>query len=469
VIPHRSLGPGWSVSLAASALDQVNDGLIVVDGSWTVQYTNAIALALVERTHDEMVGQVFWDVFPEAYDHEFGIAYRQAMETGVEQHLEAYYGPLRGWFDVRAIPTADGLTFCFQNVNERREAAAAQDALVQAIMAVAESLTVEDVAAALDGAVLEVLGMDITDLSIFDEPREGGTSLTLTASSVTVPLVAAQHAVGAAVLAWDADRDVDEHVLRFLRMLGAQGGAAIERTRLLARQQIIAETLQQAMLPVTLPHVDGVDIAASYLPATAGLSVGGDWYDALALRDGRLVVAVGDVAGHGVDAAAAMGQVRNALRAYAVEGHGPAAMLQLLDELIDEAGHDLFTTAVVAEYQPSTGVLTWGSAGHLPPILWTSGGVRLLESEVGAPIGVRGPAGFTESEVKLEPGDVFLAYTDGLVERRGEDLGTGLERLCAAVERLPGSDPATVCDDIVDDVVGGARSDDICVLAIRRT
>lgn len=433
-----------------------------------MQYANAIALALVERTHDELVGHVFWDVFPESYDHEFGIAYRRAMDTRVEEHLEAYYGPLRGWFDVRAIPTADGLTFCFQNVDERRDAAAAQDALVQAIMAVAESMTVDDVTAALDGAVLEVLGTGIVDLSLFDESRDTGTSLTFTASAITVPLVAAQRAVGAAVIAWDANQDVDEHVLRFLRMLGAQGGAAIERTRMLERQQVIAETLQQAMLPGALPDVAGVDIAASYLPATAGLSVGGDWFDALELRDGRLVVAVGDVAGHGVEAAAAMGQVRNALRAYAVEGHGPAAMLQLLDELIDEAGHDLFTTAVIAEYQPTTGVLTWGSAGHLPPLLWTSDGVRLLESEAGAPIGVRGPAGFTECEVKLEPGDVFVAYTDGLVERRGEDLGTGLERLRSAVARLPACDPARVCTDIVGDVVGQARADDICMLAIRR-
>jgi hypothetical protein len=458
-----------SSPVAAAALDHINDGLILVDADWTITYVNGVAVDLVDRTRTELLGERFWDVFPEAYDHEFGRSYRRAMDTRIEEQLEAYYGPLLGWFDVRAIPSDDGLTLCFQNVNERRAAVAAQDALVRSIMAVAESMTVEEITVALDEAVVLVVGSAIPDVVIFDGPEDGPIDVAVTATSVSVPLVAGRRAVGRVVVPRDGDVDLDPQTLRFLRMLGAQGGAALERMRSIAHQRAIAETLQQAMLPATLPANDRAEIAACYLPATKGLSVGGDWYDALELRDGRIVVAVGDVAGHGVDAAAAMGQVRNALRAYAVEGHSPATLLHLLDVLIDEAGHDLFTTAIVASYDPVTGSLTCASAGHLPPILWTDAGARVLEIAPGAPIGVRGPQPYVERTVVLEPGDALVAYTDGLVERRGESIDDGIERLRASIEQLSSRVPATACDDIAMAVTGDGRADDICVLALRRT
>jgi serine phosphatase RsbU (regulator of sigma subunit) len=462
--------PGWTAAIAAASLEQINDGLIVVDGDWIVVYVNAVALELVERTAEQMTGERFWDVFPESYDHEFGIAYRKAMDNREEHRLEAYYGPLQGWFDVRAIPTNDGITFCFQNVNARRAAAEAQEVLVRSVMAVAESMTIDDVRRALDRAVLDVLGATVLDLVVLaDDDTGDGTDLLLLPSAVRVPLLAAQQAVGSVTIAWDPTRDLDEHALRFLRLLGAQAGSAVERSRLLDRQRAIAETLQQAMLPTALPTIAGAEIAACYLPATAGLSVGGDWYDALELRDGRVIVAVGDVAGHGIEAAAAMGQVRNALRAYAVDGHRPGAILQRLDTLIAEAGQDLFTTAVVAEYEPSTGVVAVASAGHLPPIVWSGDDVRTLDLVVGAPIGVRGPNEFAETMVTLAPGDVLIAYTDGLVERRGEDIDRGLDRLRQIVAALPAREPSTTCESIVTEIVGDLRHDDICVLALRRT
>jgi PAS domain S-box-containing protein len=456
--------------VAAAALDHINDGLILVDEDWTITYVNGVAVELVDHTRQEMLGVRFWDVFPEAYDHEFGLAYRRAMDTRTEVRLEAYYGPLLGWFDVRAIPSDDGgVTLCFQNVNERRAAAAAQDALVRSIMAVAESMTIEEITVALDEAVLLVVGGAITDVVIFDGPDDGPTDVAVTAKSVSVPLVAGRRAVGRVDVPWDAEVDLDPQTLRFLRMLGAQGGAAVERMRSMAHQRAIAETLQQAMLPATLPAADGAEIAACYLPATKGLSVGGDWYDALELRDGRIIVAVGDVAGHGVEAAAAMGQVRNALRAYAVEGHPPSTLLHLLDVLIDEAGLDLFTTAIVAAYDPTSGSLTCASAGHLPPIIWTDAGARVLDIAPGAPIGVRGPQPYTEHTVVLEPGDALVAYTDGLVERRGESIDDGIERLRAAIEALSSRAPAIACDAIAAAVTSDGRADDICVLALRRT
>lgn len=439
-----STDPARSAARAADALEHVNDALIVVDRAWTIEYANAVATELVEHDADDMVGLSFWDIFPESYDHEFGIAYRRVMDTGVEERIETFYGPLRGWFDVRVIPSDAGITFCFQNVNERRAAVAAQEALVQAITALAESTTVEAIEEALAVATHDVLGVDVTALVL---GADGSVSL---ASS-------------------DGDTALDERRERVLQMLSAQCSAALERLSVLERQRAIAGTLQQAMLPTALPVVPGADIAASYVPATADLSVGGDWYDAIRLRNGSLAIAIGDVAGHGVDAAAAMGQVRNAFRAYAVDGHGPASILQRLDVLIDEAGsHDLFTTAIVAVYDPASGALRWSNAGHLPLLLRDGTGARFLDSPVGAPIGVRGPAGFSERDVVLAPGDLVLAYTDGLVERRDEHLADGLERLRKVLEHVSLATEAA-CRETIAALGGPRRGDDICVIALRRS
>ena len=212
-------------------------------------------------------------------------------------------------------------------------------------------------------------------------------------------------------------------------------------------------------------------MSACYLPATTDLTVGGDWYDAFTLSDGRLAFAVGDVSGHGVQAAAAMGQMRNALRAYVAEGHSPAIALTKLDELVDRAGHGFFATAIAAVYDPVSGELVWSNAGHPPLVLRLQATARLLEGHVGAPIGVRGPQGHRDEHLTLQVGEQLVGYTDGLVERRQENLGVGLERLLSAV--VDAAVPITTgdwCGSLVDAVLGSAtREVDICVLVLHRT
>ncbi len=179
---------------------------------------------------------------------------------------------------------------------------------------------------------------------------------------------------------------------------------------------------------------------------------------------------MGDVSGHGVQAAAVMGQVRNSLRAYIIEGHDPAGALNKLDELVDHAGHGLFATAMVASYQAATGELVWSNAGHPPLVVRTKGGPRFLEGHVAAPIGVRGPLPHVNNRVVLEIGDVVIGYTDGLIERRNEDLGDGLDRLISNVE-VAAAKVADVhwCKDLVDAVLGDVpREDDICLLVVQR-
>ncbi len=289
-------------------------------------------------------------------------------------------------------------------------------------------------------------------------------------ASANIPLVVGGRLLGAVSMSWAGGRVFSDQDHSLVRMLAAQCAQAIERAQLFSRQMTVADTLQQAMLPDSLPTMKGVDLAACYLPATTDLTVGGDWYDAFQLRDGRLVIAVGDVSGHGVQAAAVMGQLRNALRAYVVDGCGPAAALTKLDEFVDLAGHGLFATVIVGVYDPATGDLAWSNAGHPPLLVRSETTARFVEGHVGAPVGVNGPEGYRDERLTLQVGEQLLGYTDGLIERRGETLAIGLQRLAAAA--IAAARPVTSdrwCAALVDDVLSGApREDDICILVLHR-
>ena len=248
--------------------------------------------------------------------------------------------------------------------------------------------------------------------------------------------------------------------------LGARVGVALENAGLYEREHSVAEALQRAVLPDRLPVVEGVELAARYHPAGPGVDIGGDWYDAFVLRDGRLGIAIGDVAGHGMRAAATMGQLRNALRAYALDGDPPATVLSRLSRLLADEGDEAFTTAIYAVYELDSGRLRWADAGH-PPALRLGDGA-FLEEPIGPVLGVD-TAGFGEGEVTLVPGDGVLLYTDGLVERRGAHLDEGMGELSAAVVAARGASVEALCDDVVARVLGEAiREDDVCLLAVRR-
>lgn len=520
---------------AGSTLDHITGGLMTIDADWRVTFANAYAAAMVQRSIDDLIGEQFWRMFPETVGTQLWHRYHAAMRTQEAQVFEAYYGEAQGWFEVRATPSPAVLTLSFQNIDERHAAAAAQDALVarlesalarqnqtqSVVMALAESLTVDDVAAAVlaladsvldtrfagvalvndDGTSLQIVTLDRlpawaptrldvpsalgdavrlrqpmyhssrADLLVTYPDVAGNPDLELDEAFANVPLRVADRVLGALSLSWARPRVFSEPDRTFIRMLAAQCAQAIERVQLFARQRDVADILQQAMLPTELPLLDGVTVAACYLPATTDLTVGGDWYDAFVLDDGRLAFAVGDVSGHGVQAAAVMGQIRNALRAYVVEGHGPALSLAKLDELVARDAHGLFATVIVGVYDAASRDVVWASAGHPPLLLRTAGTARFLEGHVGAPVGVQGPQGHHDQRLTLEVGQQVVAYTDGLVERRHEDLGLGLARLARAVVGAgSGIAEAGWCVALVEAVLGSSsREDDICVLALECT
>jgi len=232
------------------------------------------------------------------------------------------------------------------------------------------------------------------------------------------------------------------------------------------RDRRIAEALQHALLPDRLPAPAGAVLAARYLPAAREADVGGDFYDALELADGRLALAIGDVAGKGLTAAAVVGRVRAAWRAYALEDPDPATVLGRLDVFLSvESGGAQMTTMLYALADLRAGTVTWASAGHLPPLLiGADGDPRFLTVLVGAPLGVVASAARRVGHAPAGPGDALLLYTDGLVERRQESIDEGLERLRGVLAGAPAGAEA-----VLDRALGALPrrlGDDAAALAV---
>ncbi|MEA2351719.1 MAG: hypothetical protein QOJ14_133 [Thermoleophilaceae bacterium] len=230
----------------------------------------------------------------------------------------------------------------------------------------------------------------------------------------------------------------------------------------------VAETLQRSLLPDRLPDVPGVGFAARYLPGGADVEVGGDWYDAIHNPDGTVNLVIGDVAGRGVRAAATMGQLRAAARAYMLEGSSPATILEMVNRLAHAAGLRDMATAMCVAYEPASGRLALANAGHLPPLVVSPGGdVRRLEVTGSLPLNVEANTRYAETEDRLEPGETLLLYTDGLVERTHETLAAGLRDLERAASEAP-TGVGPLCDHIANHVLGAKkRSDDVALIAFQ--
>ncbi len=238
---------------------------------------------------------------------------------------------------------------------------------------------------------------------------------------------------------------------------------AAENRRLLEVQRSIARTLQHSLLPEALPTCEGFAFAVRYVPGAVGTEVGGDWYDVIEVDGQHLFFSIGDVSGRGIRAAALMGTLRNTINAYAHEGHQPGAVLQQLAPLVS-IRDGRFATVLCGSIDTTTGDMTLANAGHLPPLLVSTERVELLEVPHGPPIGV--PAAYPESAFRLAEGETLIAYTDGLVERRGEILTVGLDRLRRSIDASrPPED--TLDAALVEMGVEGAN-DDVAVLAIKR-
>jgi serine phosphatase RsbU (regulator of sigma subunit) len=246
-----------------------------------------------------------------------------------------------------------------------------------------------------------------------------------------------------------------------------RAAAALANALRFEQEREVAEQLQHAML-TELPTGPGADCAARYLPAVIGLNVGGDWYDAYHRPDGTLVLAVGDVAGHGLAAATLMGQLRTAMRAYAMDLADPGEVLTRLHGLIRHLDPDHCATAVLAMVTPN-GQMSVATAGHPPPLLRdTDGSVQRLEFP-GPMLGLPVDHTFVATTVALRPGATLLFYTDGLIERRDAIIDVGIDQLAVAFGAAAGG-PEQIADTVCEVMLAGSsRDDDTCLLICRLT
>jgi serine phosphatase RsbU (regulator of sigma subunit)/anti-sigma regulatory factor (Ser/Thr protein kinase)/putative methionine-R-sulfoxide reductase with GAF domain len=234
-----------------------------------------------------------------------------------------------------------------------------------------------------------------------------------------------------------------------------------------SRQHQVAELLQRALLPARLPEVANLNMAARYLPGADDAHVGGDWYDVIPLPKGRVGIAIGDVVSRGVRAAAVMGQIRTALRAYALDGGPPGDVLDRLDQLVRGFEEREMATVGYLVLDPADRSVAFALAGHPPPlVIGSGGGARYLDGVRSRPIGVTAARRYEEATATLEPGETVVLYTDGLVERRGRSLDEGLHELTATAGAAAGGSVDEICDHLLQRAVAETVADDIAVLAV---
>ncbi|GHH86372.1 hypothetical protein GCM10018793_58000 [Streptomyces sulfonofaciens] len=246
-------------------------------------------------------------------------------------------------------------------------------------------------------------------------------------------------------------------------------GIALDNARRFQQHRDTAEALQHAQL-TELPNAKDVCLAARYLPATRGLNIGGDWYDAFPQPDGSLLAVIGDVTGHGLRAAVMMGQLRTALRAYAVEGDSPGRILTRLHAMLLHQQPELYATAVIVRLRPGDPDVVWASAGHPPVIVRAPDGtVQVTDAKPGVMLGVPVPFRYEDHTVTLPPGSTLALYTDGLVERRTLGIDPGIARLAQALGALGTADLEQDLDASAESLLktmlyDSERDDDVCLL-----
>lgn len=233
-------------------------------------------------------------------------------------------------------------------------------------------------------------------------------------------------------------------------------------------QRELFVALQRALLPPADPHIPQLEVAAEYVAGAIGIDIGGDWYSVLRLDGDRFAFVVGDVSGRGVEAVAEMARARFTLRAYLVDGDSPATALAKCARQFDVVADGHIITALVAVGSHRTGAISVASAGHPPPLLAAADGVDYVAVPVGPPLGF-GASAYDETTFTLAPGATLLCYTDGLVERRGEDIDTGLDRLVRTVTDLGDQPLPRLIARVLAEMRDDGAPDDTAVLALRRT
>src|SRR3954454_10617032 len=313
----------------------------------------------------------------------------------------------------------------------------------------------------IDSALLEAAALDEEQIQLVRDLQMH--------SVMVVPLTARGRTLGAMTFVWaESGRQYSTRELELAEELGRRAGLALDHARLFAREHAAAETLQRALLPAQLPELPGFELVVRYVASDSRDHAGGDWYDAFRLADGRFGIVIGDVGGRGIDAAATMGQIRNALRAYALKGAAPAEAMNDVHALVDaSAGTIAFATAVYVALDPATGEGELATAGHLPPlVVHPDGSAEYLKIPVCPPLGLSGAPPCAAAHFQLAEGDTLWLYTDGLVESREGPIDDGLGALARGAGGARG-DLEPIADALLA-TLPRSRADDVALLGLRR-
>ncbi|MFP5219738.1 MAG: SpoIIE family protein phosphatase [Actinomycetes bacterium] len=510
--------------LVPELLQQLGEAVTVIGPDWRYRYVSPRAAEIIGRPVEECVGAVVWEMFPDVVGTLAHEACVRAMESRTRETLVWWFGTVGRWFEQHALPVADGLVVYVHDITDRLDESLRAEQLTAAGEAIAGAVTVEQVNSALvqhvhplvgasggtilladeERGVMQALGwagMDDQAIAVWsDFPLDTSAPSTTVHRSgdplflegldavrsrfprvadelerngrvavATLPLVSAGLRLGAWSLVFDrpvvpsADR-------RFLATTAAMVAQALLRARLLDAERRSVAQLQRSLLPRTVAEVPGLDLAVRYAAGDAAVEVGGDWYDVVPLAEGAVGLVMGDVEGHDVEAAACMGLVRSAVRAYAAEGHPPAIVMQLADRFVADVGLDRIVTVSFAHLHPVERLITTVSAGHLPvSVVSPDGAYRQIPTDIGPPLGVSDDPGvWPETTSSVPTHGVLAAFTDGLVESRDSDIDAGLGQV-RDVLVAHRDDPV---DDLADALLGArsARShDDVALLVGRLT
>jgi serine phosphatase RsbU (regulator of sigma subunit)/anti-sigma regulatory factor (Ser/Thr protein kinase) len=283
-------------------------------------------------------------------------------------------------------------------------------------------------------------------------------------SLLGVPLLVEGRVIGVLHVGTLTFREFTNEDMELLQLAADRAAPAIENAKLF-EQRRVAEALQRTLLPTELPGIAGLEVATRYVPAESS-GLGGDWYDLFELPESRVAIAVGDVVGHGVAAAAVMAQLRTALRAYAAEGHEPASVVQAVDRLMWQLGPTAMTTLAYLVLDPLEETLEVVTAGHLPPLLLEPDSEpRYMDVEGSLPLGTSQTEVYRSQVVPFRAGSGVVLFTDGLVERRGVAIDVGLERLREL--SVDGEDVERLCSKALDELVPSEPQDDVAIVVAR--
>lgn len=288
-------------------------------------------------------------------------------------------------------------------------------------------------------------------------------------SVVGWPLASGGAPIGVLLLAWREPQQLNNAQLAYISAVATMVSQALVRAKVYTDEHARAAVLQAAVLPTGPVESTGLDVCVAYEPADVAQGLGGDWYDIMPLPKNRTYIAVGDVVGHGLPAVEDMAQLRSAGRALAHQGLPPAQLLAELNGFTRHASQGKFATMAIAVYDPGDGMLTYCVAGHPPPFLRraATGEVLRLSDAHGPVLGPMHQASYREGKVHIGSGDILVMYTDGLVEKHGMDIESGMAR---AQQIIAGWDADTVidyCAVLQDDLAPRPRADDVCIIAVR--